>query len=380
VTFGQHLAFALRLQHHLFPDGDRNSCWSPLSVASCLGLLTEATSGTTRRELVKVLLGSADIDYGRAGEHAAYLAQAATLPLPTGRRRSGYQPPALTVTNTLWADESVRVDTAFVEDDLSVWPNGTVRIAPFAAAPEDSRALVNGEVAMQTRDLIPQLLAAGSVTEDTLLLLVNALYLRTSWTTPFRRRATQQGMFHAPTGQTAVDMMSGTAEMRYAHAHDWELVDIPALGGVSVTVLLPRDPLAEAEHQLVAPRLASLVDSLLPEPVELVLPRLSIRSRPALMPALRGLGVDRLFSDQADLGGLVHAGGDPVAVSAMATEALLRVDEDGLEGAAATTAVVRRSGASRVTPIPVTVDRPFLLLVRHRFSGVVYFLARVTHP
>jgi serine protease inhibitor len=28
----------------------------------------------------------------------------------------------------------------------------------------------------------------------------------------------------------------------------------------------------------------------------------------------------------------------------------------------------------------VTVDRPFLLLVRHRATGAVYFIARVTDP
>jgi serpin B len=31
-------------------------------------------------------------------------------------------------------------------------------------------------------------------------------------------------------------------------------------------------------------------------------------------------------------------------------------------------------------PVEVTVDRPFLLVVRHQETGVVYFLARVTDP
>ena len=30
--------------------------------------------------------------------------------------------------------------------------------------------------------------------------------------------------------------------------------------------------------------------------------------------------------------------------------------------------------------VPFRVDRPFLLLVRHRASGALYFLARVTDP
>jgi serpin B len=31
-------------------------------------------------------------------------------------------------------------------------------------------------------------------------------------------------------------------------------------------------------------------------------------------------------------------------------------------------------------PLLVEVDRPFLLLVRHRRTGAIYFMARVTDP
>ena len=61
--------------------------------------------------------------------------------------------------------------------------------------------------------------------------------------------------------------------------------------------------------------------------------------------------------------------------------AVLRVDEQGLEGAAATAAVVSLTAAAPPSrPVVVRLDRPFLLLVRHRRSGEVYFLARVADP
>jgi serine protease inhibitor len=39
------------------------------------------------------------------------------------------------------------------------------------------------------------------------------------------------------------------------------------------------------------------------------------------------------------------------------------------------TAIVREP-----EPVRVEVDRPFLFLVRHRDSGALYFLARITDP
>jgi serpin B len=59
---------------------------------------------------------------------------------------------------------------------------------------------------------------------------------------------------------------------------------------------------------------------------------------------------------------------------------VLKLDEQGLEGAAATAIMMRVVWASREEPLPVLVDRPFLLVIRHANAKAVYFLARVTDP
>jgi serpin B len=38
------------------------------------------------------------------------------------------------------------------------------------------------------------------------------------------------------------------------------------------------------------------------------------------------------------------------------------------------------SMAMPAEPVVVDVDRPFLVVVRHRETGVPYFVARVVHP
>jgi serine protease inhibitor len=67
-------------------------------------------------------------------------------------------------------------------------------------------------------------------------------------------------------------------------------------------------------------------------------------------------------------------------VSAAVHKAVLQVDESGLEGAAATAMMIVPTSASISSPVVVRVDRPFLMLVRHLRTGVVYFAAKVTEP
>jgi serpin B len=59
---------------------------------------------------------------------------------------------------------------------------------------------------------------------------------------------------------------------------------------------------------------------------------------------------------------------------------VLKVDEQGLEGAAATAVMIRLMSMDTRRPLEVRVDRPFLLVVQHAATGALYFLARVTDP
>jgi serpin B len=61
-------------------------------------------------------------------------------------------------------------------------------------------------------------------------------------------------------------------------------------------------------------------------------------------------------------------------------KAVLRADEQGFEGAAATAVAMRLVSVDLSAPQPFHVDRPFLVLVRHPRTGAVYFLARVVEP
>ncbi len=285
--------------------------------------------------------------------------------------------PKLAVSNTLWVWRDLPVKPDFTRV-LADWPSGRVVTAPFPEDPEGTRAEINTDVARTTRELIPELLPPGTVGADTVASVVNALYLRVPWSTPFRAADTEEADFHAPSGVRRVPMMHQSETLGYAARAGWRLVTLPADGGVTATILLPDRPLSEHEPELDADTLAELLDAERETRVSLSLPRLALDTRAALRPALLSLGVRTMFDPASDFGELSD---DPrLTVSDVLHESVLRVDESGLEGAAATAAMMRLVSMPAGEPVTVRVDRPFLLLVRHAATGVVYFLSRVVEP
>ncbi|MFI0463799.1 serpin family protein [Saccharopolyspora sp. 5N102] len=361
----EHLDFSLSLHRRLAPPANTPFCWSPYSVASALGLAATATGGRTRDELVtalrddpagllKLLGGAAELSGGPSAE-----------------------PPVLAVANTLWAHADLPIHQSYLTA-LEDWPGSAVRHAPFRTAPEDARKLINADVAETTRDLIPELLSPGSVVADTVAALVNALYLKVSWREAFDEKATDRRPFHAPAGDRDVPTMRATRHLGYAAAEGWQVVSLPAAGGVEAVVLLPDADLATAEPELDAPQLRRLLAAVEQQRLELFLPKFDVTGDAELTRSLGALGVEELFTPAADFSPLTD---QPLRVSTVVHQAVLEVDESGLEGAAATAVMMRLTAIVREPdPIRVEVDRPFLFLVRNQATGALYFLARVTDP
>lgn len=367
MTDRAHLAFTLALHRVAASDVRVNACWSPYSVASALGLVALGAKGMTRDELTVLLLGEKSGDPRSLGR---LLTKAATL-----QKSGGDEEPVLAVANTLWTDASIRIQESYV-DELKEWSSGSVRPAPFRDAPEQARDLINSDVEKTTRGLIPELVPAGVIRRDTVAALINAIYLKCAWRNRFAEGATGPRAFHGPGGTVEVPTMELSERIGYGAVDGWQVVSLPATGGARAVVLLPDADLATAEPTLDAGSLATLLAAPRPTQVNLRLPKLDVKMRVELTSALNQLGVETMFTDDADLSGI----NSDLAVQAVLHESVLKVDEEGFEGAAATAIMFRTVSMIMDEPVTVDVDRPFLLLIQHAETGVIYFVARVNEP
>ncbi|WP_304450807.1 serpin family protein [Nocardiopsis sp. YSL2] len=350
-----HLEFAAALDRALTREGESH-VWSPHSVGTVLGLLATAAAGRTREELVGLLgedvLGQlAALDEAAAGAEGLDLATLNGLYVPD--------------------DLPVRADFA---DQVRSRGGAEVESAGFRDDAEGVRERINAKVSDVTRGLIPRLLPFGSVSPDTRLLLVNALWVKMVWSDPFEVSATRERTFHAPERRHGVPTMHRTGRMPYAEAAGWSMVSLEGEHDLTMDVLLP-DSRTTAPPPVTAEALTALYRGLRPTQIDLALPRFAVDTDSALLEPLAALGVAEFATDAARFDGISE---EPLKVDALLHQSVLRVDEKGAEGAAATAAVMVMAAAVPTAPVRFTVDRPFVVVLRRR--GAVLFLGRVTDP
>jgi serpin B len=71
----------------------------------------------------------------------------------------------------------------------------------------------------------------------------------------------------------------------------------------------------------------------------------------------------------------------PLFIGAALHKAFIKVDEQGTEAAAATVVLMEKSSAPHGDEWKeFNADHPFLFIVRHRKTGAILFMGRVTDP
>jgi serpin B len=367
--------FAWRFQRDLGePEG--NLVFSPLSISGVFAMLSAGASGETLSEIRHAFSFSGDDE----AWHAAQGALLAELRRLNRAGDDGQNALSLSVVNDLWVQQDFAVGADFLSRLRRHYDSAPSPL-DFRGDPDGARRTINAKIASDTADRIRELLPDGSVTRDARLVLTNALHFKGAWMHRFSERASQPGDFHTLDGSMhEVPMMRVTARFPYAESDGWQALSLPYAGGeLEMLVLLPpAGRFLQAAHGLDAARVDGLLAAQAPTRIRLRFPRFSLRTAMPLVAELRRLGLRRVFTDRAELPGIA----ENLFVSAAMHEAVIEVDEQGTEAAAATAAVISLTSmpVEEPEPIEVAVDRPFLFVVRATASGAPLFLGRVTRP
>jgi serpin B len=297
------------------------------------------------------------------------LALLAARPAPSPG--SSGKPLELEIANSVWGQTGYHVERGFL-DLLAREYGAALNTLDFDRDAAGATRAINDWVDAHTNHKIKQLF--DSLDPATKLVLVNAVHFKASWQQPFDTAATRDGSFATATGEhVTVPFMHGDVRSTYASGDGWQAVDLPYVGDASMTVIVP-DRFSEFERALDPAVLSQIVGSLKPSDVTLALPKVQLKDKIDLVPALEALGMTDAFG-AADFSGIT--GNRDLRISQVVHQATVTVDEKGTEAAAAT-------GISFLTsadpPTTLTVDRPYLLLIRDHRTGTILFLGRVTDP
>lgn len=269
----------------------------------------------------------------------------------------------VTLANAAFVDKTVDIFPAYAEF-LGALSASVKQYPSLAGAVED----INGWISDNTRGRISNMLSEALLLHSHVV-LANALYFKGTWATKFDPDKTKRNHpFHLGNNQkTEVDMMFlRDQKAKTAKGNGFSAVCLPYTNGsqgspVSLVGYLPDEGVSlsrVAEEIARGPPLSFQSKKL----ARLGFPKFEIERQFSILSELQEIGFDvegdysELGTGQTQLGAVVH-------------KTFLKVNEEGTEAAAATTAVMTRSIPTR--PLESLVfDRPFLFSIGADDTGM----------
>jgi serpin B len=368
-------AFAFELYQALKGE-EGNLFYSPYSISLALAMTYAGARGETAEQMADTLQFLLDQDKLHPAFNWLDAELAGRGEGSKGKDGEGFR---LNVVNAIWGQKDYEFLSSFL-DILAENYGAGLRILDFMTDTEKSRLTINDWVSDQTEGRIEDLIPQGALNELTRLVLTNAIYFNAAWAYPFDEDMTADGQFYLlDGGQVSVPMMKQTESFGYTDGEGYQAVELQYDGAeLSMVILLPEDDNLKAfEGTLNAQQVDSIIDDLKHTEVALTMPQFKFESEFNLNDILAGLGMPVAFSGAADFSGMT--GNRELFISDVVHKAFVAVDEAGTEAAAAT-AVIMELTAMPDPPVEVTIDSPFVFLIRDIETGAILFVGRVMNP
>ena len=347
---------------------------SPLSVSMALSMLYNGARGETQQEIAQALAYQ-DLSLEAINQGQLIL-----------RKRLQHSGKGVEVrlANALWGKEGFSFQSEFLTHSKRFY-DGRLESLPFESQSAVDR--INQWASDNTKGLIPEVVK--KIDPQTILLLMNAIYFKGSWSTPFEVSQTQDLPFYKTDNSSSPQpMMARYGEWRYAELENTQIVSLPyGNKRTEMLVFLPQkgQALASWAASLNAERWAHIQNALRSRDGRVTLPKFEIKKTLDLKEALKRLGMVNAFSEsEANLDGLLA---DPAQsndlrpfVGDVKQDTFIEVNEEGTEAAAVTSVAVFGYTSASPAPFEMIMDRPFVYVIYDRDTESLLFMGAFNTP
>lgn len=361
-------AFAFELlRETIVRDESADIMLSPLSASMALGMAMNGARGATFEGMRAALaFGTLDQESINASYHDL-------IELLLGLDRGV----DMRIANSVWARSGFPFHDSFME---TVRQSFDAEVATLDFSAPEAAPTINRWVDRSTNGRIDTIIEPP-IPPHVVMYLINAIYFKGNWQERFDRSDTRDAPFTRADGSTkTVAMMSRQGGFEY-HAHaDAEIAELRyGRGAFVMDIVLPRE--GRTVDELIATldesRWNEWIDGLQPTSIYLEMPKYRLEYETRMNEPLIAMGMQSAFglTGDTDFTGLSPAGED-LYISEVKQKTFINVDEEGTEAAAVTSVAVS------VTSMPptMTVNRPFLVVIRERFGGAILFIGRIGDP
>ncbi|XP_069676855.1 leukocyte elastase inhibitor-like isoform X1 [Periplaneta americana] len=359
--------FAVELLKTSFNSGNRasNTIISPLSLYTVLAITQQGAGGNTENEVTQVL-------------HAQ--------PAET---RVGFRD---LINNIKDTHNDIQIEFSnklFIATGFNILPEfKNMTVEDFKSdiesvdftQPEAAARTINDWVSQSTHQRIQQLVSQESLTPDTALMLLNAVFFSGEWDKIFHTGSTSLKEFHTLSGSSKnVSTMHLYREILHAgHCSHIGAKFVHLLfrdEQYSMLVVVPdeREGLVNVTNNLQGERLYNLTRHQELRYVNLALPKFKFETTSSLNDVLRTMGLSDMFGHSANFSGIAE---EALAVSDVRQKAEIEVDEKGAKASAATSVRFYPMSAMYIEnteDLEVKADHPFLFFIVDKANSVPLF-------
>ena len=340
--------------------GDKSKILSPLSITFALGMLNNGADGQTLQEINQTL------GFGEAGADAIntfcqkMLKESNTLDEKT----------KALIANTIFMNEGCgyRLQEGFM-DKVNTYYDAQPQNRDFGDG--ETMDVINQWASDHTMGMIPTVLDSLTFDPTVVSYLLNALYFKGIWSSPFRKENTQDEPFG---GGEDVPMMHQEKSIRYAENDLYQAVRLPyGNGAYRMDVFLPREDKTVGEV-LETFNGSNWQPKYEYKSVDLKLPRFETSTYQPLVKEMSELGMPKAFSVFAEFPYFCNSSG---CIGNMFQVAKIKLDEEGTEAAAVTVIAWEATGMPP-QPVPFHANRPFLYVISEQSTGAIFFIGQYT--
>ncbi len=357
--------FSVNLLREIYKQSDfngENLIVSPFSVSRVLSVITEGTVNESKQELLNILGGQKTLDDAKSALQELLYADSSVI----------FQ----SADALFFNQKEYSINTIFKNTVIQKY-GVDIRGADFSDA-QNTANNINSWVHQNTANFIDKIIDPKEFTSDLIAIILNAVYFKADWESPFDITLTKKDDFYSPKGIIKVDMMSSKYEHKIAKTDIYENVCI-YYGNDNkqyfyLDIYLPTDVTIDNFVQNYS--LKSLTEEKNYNYGGLIMPKFDFESEIDLKEVLQEMEVSGIFEpSKGEITGIFETSN--IYISKIKQKAAIKTDEEGTEVAAVTIAVLSPSPFSE---IEIKLDRPFVYYIRAGQKGLVLFAGVVTNP
>merc|ERR1719481_251527 len=357
-------------------DYDSNVVLSPMSIHFALSMLQRGAQGTTKQEIRQFMNLNEDNEELLDDE----IDFANRMLLKTYATKAQQYNESVELANMLVVDEELDINEDFVKT-LEKFYFSNVKEVDFSQAKE-SAELINNWVANKTGNLIKEFLSADALSDDSRLVLLNAIYFKANWMKSFNNFDTYTQVFNINhQKQISVDMMYQQETFPFAENDklDCQVLSLPYEDeNFSMLIFLPNqhgeEPLNKIIENMKYGDIKRTLSDMQDQVMSLSLPKFSVGYKSQLREILTNLGMTHVF-ENADFSEIAQ---EYLEASAFLHEAKVEVNEAGSEASGVTgISLGIRSGVSAKE---FNANRPFVFMIVDHQNDVPLFVGKIVHP